>query len=327
MIKGKNLPSISEGMVRHTFAIKIPSKVVLFGGYSAGSGAFLCAALSVRAEGQINITERSQQSATFRIFREQACSRVPPHFHLLPLGTDIEMKSQVKVAHGMGTSAIMAVAVAAAHESWRFVRLGSKRGFGLTDEIRRRLSKGAFEIENRFCGEVVGVDHTTIIRGGLIFYRASDKKKHRVRNSRLHLFADHNLILWDVAAARKGIKAGWEPREHKEWPNVCQRLAELAELAAEEIRKRLPSLQVLYRYMREGLDLLVKVGLTVPEIDAELAEIRKLGMEAMLVKGGVGGYLYSIVPKDTKLRPGWFIGEIDEDGMEMTYLGAVPLLS
>ncbi|KAI5170669.1 mevalonate kinase [Nematocida sp. LUAm3] len=319
MIKDENLNDLN-GPRKHVFTVKVPCKLILFGEHSSSS-VFPCIAvsLSLWTRGKIYVTEGVQDPGKFTIKRKKTSASVPGVIHKLPRGVKVEIHTEVQVACGLGSSAVLSVVIGAANEAHRFITSKKKEKlFVLTDKKRKRISRDAYSVENRIGDKVSGIDHSVIINGGVISYKASDKPP-AIKQIFSSIFKDNAIVLWRTSYMQSTPLSLTAIKEDPQWKETRERIAEISYEAEKELSKNEPSLKRIYQYMRETQCLLHSAGFSSPEIEREVEKMRETGVEAQVVKGGAGGYLYSIVPREFDLRPGWFFCEVDRDGLDMQH--------
>ncbi|OAG31780.1 mevalonate kinase [Nematocida displodere] len=305
-----------------TFTLTIPSKLILFGEHTLFVGApAVSAALSFGSEGIIHVANtRGPSKITITRKQKTENSDVPHDLHRLHPGITIQFFSDVRVACGLGTSAMLALSAAAAEEARRFLIRGGarKKVFGLTEKAYSRINKKAFAMEEKLSVNVSGVDHATILKGGMMSYRLGGIKPEIVKIE-TSFFKEHVIILWESALPKSCPLFLEMSKGRPEWKETQGKLGQITARALKELSKEAPSLQRIYQLLREDQHLLFRSGLSSEEAETEIAEMRKLGVEAKIASEGTGGYVFTIVPRSFPLRPRWFPCEINKTGLVLRH--------
>lgn len=279
---------------------KVPAKLIFFGEHAVLEGSRgICAAISLRGKGKSVINEGSEKN--FEIFFN---NKKIGELEEVPPGTRTELFLPFHFGNGLGSSAMISAVIGL---------LELVKESGRTDKVS--LRRKAMEKEKQFCPGISGIDHTTVIQGGLISFSIKDEDPERLSTS---LFKENKLIIWN-SGIQKNTKVEIEnTKKNANRKEIIQKIMVVCERAYEEIVKEDVDLKLIHTLMRENQELLELLGLCPETMKKEILEMRKLGVEAKISGAGNGGYLYSIVPKGFQNREGWIDCEIDYDGVEFT---------
>ncbi|KAI5181328.1 mevalonate kinase [Nematocida sp. AWRm80] len=307
----------------HEFFVKIPSKIIPFGEHLAGD-TYDCVAMAINmcSQGTIKIDKGSGISGTVSIFRNQTIIMIPPEIHRLPNGVHINVSTKIKVGCGLGSSAVLSLLIAISKEAWAFVNSQENKGVFLSEERISKLHSDTFLIEKSLTGCISGIDHSTIMSGGIVLYKHINNGKYEVQPIQSDLFNNHSLVLWECTGQKNRTLSHALIKDSTYYHTAKQTLKAIDKEATRELCKKVSSLSILYLLIRKSQQILTALGISTPEIEEEVEKMREQGIECKLIEGGASIYLFTIVPKNTPLRPGWQVYQIDYKGIEATYVGA-----
>jgi hydroxymethylglutaryl-CoA reductase len=189
---------------------------------------------------------------------------------------------------GLGSSAALSVAI---------VR-GVRRYFD-EDAPDDEVIRDAFELERVFHGTPSGVDHSTIARGGLVWFRrrGEEHELERIELSRrlrlaVGVVGSHAGTSHAVGALRERAK-----RHERVYQRIYDAIGELVVEAREHIRAG--SLAALGELMDVNQGYLNALGVSTPGLEALCAIARDRGaLGAKLTGAGGGGAMIALVDDD-----------------------------
>jgi mevalonate kinase len=280
---------------------KVPAKLILFGEHAVLEGARgIAVAISLWGKGTSTINEASfSETGDLEIFRNGE------RLHLAvdaPPGTSTRIDIPFSLGCGLGSSAVLSIIKA----------LLSICSDGRVPD-KALISEKAHQEERKLCPRVSGIDHNTLIEGGVVAYTVAGLRAERLDTS---LFRDNKIILW-YSGIEKSTKREVEKVGNVEGKEEIMRsISDVCERAYIEMKREVPSLQTIHGLMRENQELLSLLGICPEVMRKEIEEMRSLGVEAKISGAGGGGHLFSIVPRDFRAREGWFECDIDFHGLE-----------
>lgn len=197
------------------------------------------------------------------------------------VGFEIHVDSRIPVAAGLGSSAAVAVASAAA--------LGKLLGVDLSKEEIFRL---AFESEKIVHGNPSGVDPAISTYGGILAYRRS------MGIERLNVDADMPLVVGDTGIERvTGEMVSRVSKMRERYPSIVDRIMDaagnLATLGVNALRSG--DLETLGELMNINHALLYAIGVSSDEIERLVHAARRAGaLGAKLTGAGGGGCIIAL---------------------------------
>ena len=202
----------------------------------------------------------------------------------LKLGIMLRVSSQIPQSVGLGSSAVISVASAAATMLLAGGRLD-----------REKILEAAYEGEKLIHYTPSGIDTSVAVFGGAGIYRRDSGYE------RIGIGLEEILIVNTGRQRRTGdlVKRVREFRENN--PEKFSKLSEEARLIVEEALSRLKSrdLEALGRLMNKNQELLRAIGVSSPEIEDAVSLCLKAGAYgAKLTGAGGGGCVIAVIDPD-----------------------------
>lgn len=206
---------------------------------------------------------------------------VPALRTVLPeTGVGLEIRTDLPIGRGMGSSASLAVAVVRATAALQ----------GEPADIQTCIARG-FAVERVFHGTPSGLDHTVSARGGALWYRRGPEGLE-LRPLRLPPLA---LVVLDSGCAGNtaSMVAGVRARR----PGVDGALERIGALVGElEAALAAGDLQAAGALLDEDHRLLAEIGVSTPDLDRLVSLARGAGaLGAKLAGAGGGGVVLALV--------------------------------
>lgn len=186
----------------------------------------------------------------------------------LPAGFAVDIRTELPVGRGMGSSAALTVALLRA--------AAAARGETLDAET---LHQRGFAVERVFHGDPSGLDHAVAASGGALLYRRGEAPETiamaptRVVVLDSGIAGDTGALVAGVASRRPGI----DP--------ALARLGALAELGV----GCLGDVDALGDVLNEAHERLRTIGVSTPQLDAMVALARDAGSPGAKLSGAGGG--------------------------------------
>ncbi len=211
---------------------------------------------------------------------------IQEHFHIdhIPACT-IRISSSIPIAAGMGSGAAVSVALIRAVAGF----LGKR----LSDQV---VSDLAYEVDRLHHGTPSGIDNTTIAFSLPVFFVRGHPAEI------LKVPAPFTLVIADTGVKSPTLTAVGDLRQlWQQAPDDYERLFDQVGEAASAARRWIEngSPHLLGELMDQNHDLLVKMGVSSPELDRLVAAARESGaLGAKLSGGGRGGNMIALVAEN-----------------------------
>ena len=206
-------------------------------------------------------------------------------------GLEISVDSMIPAGHGLGSSASLSVAIVK----------GCLQYFGV-DFNREGLIGRAMELEKIFHGRPSGIDHTTIVDGGINFFKRhnGDFSIDKIKCPRDLKFAI-GMAGPHLGTSRSVAALG---ERMKRYPDVYKRLLEGISKVSEQMRDALTAgrLAEVGDLMNINQGYLNALGVSTPKLEALCAIARDRGsLGAKLTGAGGGGAVIALVDGDPEI--------------------------
>ena len=203
-------------------------------------------------------------------------------------GLEINVDSMIPAGHGLGSSAALSVAIVK----------GMLQYFGL-DFNRDDLITRAMELETIFHGRPSGIDHTTIVDGGINYF-----KRHNGEFSIKQIECPRELkFVVGMAGPHLGTSRSVSALSDrmKRYPEIYERLMAGISKVSEQMRMALTAgrLAEVGDLMNINQGYLNALGVSTPKLEALCAIARDRGaLGAKLTGAGGGGAVIALVDGD-----------------------------
>jgi mevalonate kinase len=255
-----------------------PGKLILSGEHAVVYGhRALAAAVSLGT----TVTLHSQAGPTvIRKANFQDERLLPALLTVLPAdGIGVEIESSLPIGCGMGSSAALAVATVRAYAK----RMGTEADFS-------RCYEEAFRMERLFHGTPSGIDHSISALGGLVAYR---RQADGPQIEKITLLRPLYLVVVDSGRPTQStaeLVAGVRQRAPTRTLEAIGALTERV-IAAMQQNEEVGSL------LNENHRLLQELGVSTPELDRVVQQLREAGaLGAKLAGAGGGGVAFGLLP-------------------------------
>ena len=190
-------------------------------------------------------------------------------------GLHVNVKCEIPVAAGLGSSASTTVAIISAVAKSREIELS-----------RNEIFKLAFVPENYLHGKPSGVDQATCIYGGMIqFKRPFNVKTVRPKKEPVMLVCDTG-----IHRSTRTLVGGVVNRSHRERSHFQDYLAEVREISAAVAKAlREGDEEDLGNLLYQNHELLRKIGVSHPKLDHLVEVARREGALGAKLTGAGGG--------------------------------------
>jgi mevalonate kinase len=197
----------------------------------------------------------------------------------------IRITSTIPVASGLGSSAAVTVAIIRA--------LSDFLGISLPDE---QISAMAFEVEKLHHGTPSGIDNTVIVYRKPIFYMRGYPIEHVSIGIPLTLVIADSGIAFPTARAVGDVRSAWQ-EETERYERMFDAIGEIVLAARAVIEGGL--VEEAGRLMDENQEILSRMGVSSPELDALTTAARQAGaLGAKLCGGGRGGNIITLATEE-----------------------------
>ncbi|MCJ7549580.1 MAG: mevalonate kinase [Anaerolineae bacterium] len=208
--------------------------------------------------------------------------------HLMATEPDaiLTLRSDLPIASGLGSGASVAAAAARA--------LGAALGTELSPDV---ISQIAYEVEKIHHGNPSGIDNTVIAwEKPVYFVRGTAPETFSIHTPFKLLIADSGIASSTRAAVAE-VRGRWEaaPGYYNVVFNCIGAISKAAREAVEQ-----GAIQTLGTLMNENHELLVKMGVSLPQLDNLTQAARRAGaLGAKMTGSGHGGNIIALVEDTT----------------------------
>jgi len=203
-------------------------------------------------------------------------------------GFDIELKSNVPLASGMGSSAAIASALVAAISAEK--RLGFEKD---------KIAEIAWGCEDTVHGKSSGVDPYASTYGGVLLYQKGSIKKINPKELP-EIVVAHSGLAKDTGGLVFELDNVWES-DPERLKGFLRDSKEIVTRGAEAIKAS--DWEALGRLMYENHKLLAKIGVSCRALDTLVEAARTAGAYGAKLSGaGKGGIMIALVDKKSKKR-------------------------
>ena len=284
-----------------------PGKVILFGEHSVVYGQPAIAVPVTQVQAKAIITARPDRPAGWvdvvapnigleaslidlppdnplsfvvkRVFKEIAISRIP--------AMTIRITSTIPIAAGLGSGAAVSVAIIRA--------LSEFLGQSLPDD---RVSNLAYEVEKLHHGTPSGIDNTVITYAMPVHFKRSSKNGSQQVET-FKVAEPFTIIIGDsgipspTAITVADVRLAWQA-DPKAFDDIFDSIGEIVVQGKRAIEQG--DIDALGALMDQNHGMLVKMGVSSPELDNLVRAARQAGaLGAKLSGGGRGGNMISLV--------------------------------
>ena len=203
---------------------------------------------------------------------------------------NIRITSTIPVSAGLGSGAAVSVAVIRA--------LGAFLGHPLPDE---KVSNLAYEVEKLHHGTPSGIDNAVISFAKPVYFRRVDQDNTTIETFQAadplpFVIADTGIPS-PTAEAVSLVRRGWQA-DQELYENIFDAVETIVLAARQAIEGG--TQEALGMLMDENQELLVKMGVSSPELDILVQSAREAGaLGAKLSGGGRGGNMIALVTPET----------------------------
>jgi mevalonate kinase len=202
-----------------------------------------------------------------------------------PLAVSIKISSSIPVAAGLGSGAAVSVAIARA--------LSSFLGHPLSDEQTSAL---AFEVEKIHHGTPSGIDNTVVTYNRPVYFVKGEPIETFTIGTPFTLVIADTGMPSPTRIAVGDVRVAWQA-DPARYDALFAEVGELVKAARGCIERGLHA--ELGRLMNENHELLQRMGVSSPELDALVAAARAAGaLGAKLSGGGRGGNMIALAGDD-----------------------------
>jgi len=198
----------------------------------------------------------------------------------------LTLRSDLPIASGLGSGASVAAATARA--------LGAALGTELSPEV---ISEIAYEVEKIHHGNPSGIDNTVIAWEKPVYFVRGTAPETFSIHTPFKLLIAYSGIASSTRAAVAEVRRRWEaaPGYYNVVFNCIGAISKAARAAVEQ-----GAIQTLGTLLNENHDLLVKMGVSLPQLDNLAQAARRAGaLGAKMTGSGHGGNVIALVEDAT----------------------------
>lgn len=282
-----------------------PAKLIMFGEHAVLDGG-ACVAVALRKYGKCWITSGG-------IGRIHLCDSNGVVFNLehklgmkIP-GKDVNIRFEVPIASGLGTSAITSILLSAAikldedsNDASGFVKES-------VNQVPLDILCRAHTFENIFHGIASGADVSTSYFGGFVYFKEGFIKRISPRG-----FSDYKIMIRD-SRIKKITSKVIQTIRHANSAKIYERIKIIAEQAYELLNDTF-HLWEIYNLIRANQECLEELGVVPNEMRAEVRRLRERGIEAKITGAGCGGFLFTVIRRNDYIDNNWNEVDVDFNG-------------
>lgn len=205
-------------------------------------------------------------------------------------GFSLEIKSEIPMGVGLGSSSAIATAVVGA--VYKIVQSSKIINKLFNNRDLDNIYKIALEVEKRVHGNPSGGDTAAVVYGGLIWFQKISETEKIIKSLSIKIPREiaENFLLIDTRKPKEGTgeMVASVRKLYEEKPEIVAKFLDMQEKLVEEL---LPVLKKgeekeLIRIIRDGERNLESIGVVSPYVGNIIREIEKVGGAAKICGGG-----------------------------------------